>query len=106
MNKYPKNKIRVSLYNKQFNKVKDSTRMSFLKDTIAFIPHKSQSKKKLKHVLNHLQSQYNVVVLGDSKIHFNNLNYLNSNYKMILDMYHNIIKIINNVKAVICPLSD
>lgn len=104
--KYPKNRIRTLLFNKQFNRISNDSDMTSLKDTIAYIPSKQHNKKKLKQVLTHLQNNYNVIVLGDSKIHFHELNYLNNSYVMWVDMFYFIVQIIGNVKAVICPVSD
>ena len=62
--------------------------------------------KKLRVMLKHLQNTHNVVVIGDSKIHFQELNHLNTSYDLMLDMYSAIVNVISNAKAVICPLSD
>jgi hypothetical protein len=104
-NKYPKNRIKVSALNKRFNKISDD-REQLKKDYIVFIPCKKHPVKKLKLMLKHLQDKYNAVVLGDSKIHFQDLNYLNTNYELSFDMYNVIVNVISNAKAVICPLSD
>jgi hypothetical protein len=106
-NKYPKNQPKVSLLNQSFNKINVPVdiEVDIPKDTIAFISDKSISKKKLKKVLNHLQQNYNVIVIGDSNIHFQKLNCLNTEY-MLLYTYKYIIHILSKVRAVICPLSD
>lgn len=105
-NKYPKNKSKISLLNQSFNKIDTplDIEVNISKDTVAFIPDKSESITKLKKVLNHLQKTYNVIVIGDSNIYFKDLSLLNSEY-MLLYTYKYIIHILSKVQAVVCPLS-
>jgi len=107
-NKYPKNRVKLSLLNKSFNKIKipNDIDVKIPKKTIAFIPDRKESKSKLKRILHHLQDNYNVIVIGDSNIYFQELNDLNKKNSMILYLYKYLIAVLNKVDAVICPLGD
>jgi len=103
MNKYPKNKIQISYYNKTFKPIVHPAIDTDLQDYVVFIPCKTEKRKVLQDVLFYLQAHYNVVVLGDNATHFQDINYFDT-YAKILDRYRHMVSVINNAKMVVCPV--
>jgi len=105
--RYSKSVLQYSIYNKIFESITISEEIDITdyKDYIVFIPYKIENIKKIEDLYSELKKKYNVIVVGDTKIHllndniiFNYIDYFENSYKYIM-------KYISMAKVVVCPTS-
>lgn len=94
----------ISNYQKRFEPITIPTDIkdSISSDTILFIPDISETEDRLQKFLSLIQKEYNVKVIGNSKIHLQDQNVLANKGD---DLYKYIIKWMAECKMVVCPAS-
>jgi hypothetical protein len=105
LNKYPKNKIQISNYNKLYTSITTPDIDIGIDNYVVVIPEKNENKSVLEKIISHLQNKHTVIILGDSEIHFQELNFIDT-YPKMLNMYQYIMNVINKAKMVVCPVGN
>ena len=104
---YIKSTPPYSIYNKIFNKIKQSNIIipSNHENRILFIPSKNDNLKRLLSIYNYLDENYNCLIIGNNDIWFDDYNVIASNIDYFENGLKYIIEYISKAKAIICPIS-
>ena len=101
---YTKRLIFYPYYKRIFNEIHyEKTKKK--KKYFVFIPDISENINNTNELYEFLNDNFNIIVCGDMKIHLQEKNIALKKVNYFNNGYQNIINIISNASAVICPLS-
>jgi len=104
---YIKSTPPYSIYNKVFDKIKQSDIIIPIdhEERILFIPSKNDNPERLLSIYNYLSKNYDCLIIGNNDTWFDEYNVIVSNIDYFENGLKYIIEYISKAKAVICPIS-